>query len=151
MTDAAKILKGFRNHRKLGEANDIAKYLSEQNDRPVYVNAQETKTITTSDGRVRNTFEGYYLSLTAGDQTVISHVPEGWVEPEPENTGRLAKEQREFIAESAKAALADLVETLTEALGNDHDEQVRSMLATWARRIPGEAWDNRLGEGPEAA
>jgi len=140
MTEAARILKGYRNHRKLGEARDIAIMLSETHQRPVHINQQETKTITTSDGRVRNTFAGYYLSLTAGEQTVESAIPEGYVEPEVEDTGRLAKEARDEIASVAKYALAEAADSLVEALGVEHEEQVKSMLATWARRIPGGAW-----------
>ena len=162
MTDAAKILKGYRNHRRLDDvfdaegnlveagASSTAQSLCEEHERPVYVNEQTSKTITTSDGRVRTTFAGFYLSLSKGSQTIEDHIPEGYVAPEPEETGRLAKEQRDAVAQAAKTALADVAEALIEEYGADHDEQVRSMLATWARRIPGEAWDNRLGEGPEA-
>jgi hypothetical protein len=144
MTDAAKILKGYRNHRKLGEARDIALMLSLEHQRPIHINEQTPKHITTSDGRDRTTFAGWYLSLTKGEQTIESAIPEGWVEPEVDETGRLAKEAREEIASVAKSALADAADALVEALGEEHEDQVRTMLATWARRIPGEAWDDRL-------
>ena len=140
MTDAAKILKGYRNHRKLGEARDIAEYLSDLHARPVHINEQTPKTITTTDGRVRTTFAGWYLSLTAGEQTIETFAPEGWVAPEPDETGRLAKEQREHVASKAKEALEALAAEMAEELGEDHAQQVETMVATWARRIPGEGW-----------
>ena len=156
MTEAARVLKGHRNHRSLtdlfdGEGNvvtkgaqTVANELSEAEGIPIHLNEQDAKVITTSDGRVRKTFQGFYLSLSKGPNTIYSVIPEGWVEPEPEETGRLAKEERETIAFEAKAALADLAERLVEEMGEDHEAQVLSMLATWARRIPGEAWDTRL-------
>ena len=155
-TEAARILKGHRNHRNQADlfdaegnvvlegADSTAEALMIEHERPIYVNRQSTKTITTSDGRVRKTFDGFYLSLTSGEQTVKAFTPEGWVEPEPEETGKMAKEQRESIALAAKVALADLVASLTEDTDEDVTERIAQMVAAWARRIPGEGWDERL-------
>ena len=163
MTEAARILKGYRNHRNLEDLYDsegevivkgaktVATELSEAEGIPIHVNEQTAKTITTSDGRVRKTFQGFYLSLSKGEQTIFSAIPEGYVEPEVEDTGRIAKETRERIALVAKQALADAVDDLIAELGEDHDERVRGMVAAWAKRIPGEGWDLRLGPDPSEA
>jgi hypothetical protein len=157
MNEAAKRLKGHRNHRHLddlfdGEGNVVqqgarttAIELMEQYGEPVYINRQTSKVIETSDGRIRTTFDGYYLAFSRTDHTIEMHAPEGWVEPEPDLTGSIARERREAFAAKAKQALADVME-MAASDDPDSEDAYRSMAATWAKRIPGEAWDERLGE-----
>lgn len=157
MNVAAQRLKGHRNHRSLTDlfdaegtivqpgARSVAKDLMEEHGVPVFIQKQDAKSITTSDGRERTTFEGFYLAFNETENTIESVKPEGWVDEEPESISKLAREQRAAMAEVAKAALADAMEQyLTE--DDDANEKVRLTFAVWARRIPGDAWDERLGE-----
>jgi hypothetical protein len=158
MNQAARRLKGHRNHRDLAPlgspgqngyqpgARLAAEELSAEHGVPVFIQRQEPKHLTTSDGRKRTTFDGFYLAFSRTDQTIEAIIPEGYVEPETEDNGRLTKVEREQVAASAVRALADAMDAATEYLGADHADQVRAMLAAWARRVPGAEWDSRLGE-----
>ena len=158
MNVAAQRLKGYRNHRHLddlydGEGNVVekgarstAQDLMERYEVPVFIQRQTSKAITTSDGRKRTTFDGYYLAFSETDQTIETVAPEGWVPPEPDQSGRIAREQREEAAQAAKTALADAMEGFLTEDDEDANEKVRTTFAAWARRIPGEGWDDRLGD-----
>ena len=157
MNVAARRLKGHRNHRDLeplgtpGQngyqpgARLAAEELSAEYGIPVFIQRQEPKKLTTSDGRKRTTFDGFYLAFTRTKQTIDAIIPEGWTEPEPEDGGRLSQAERQMVAASAVRSLADAMVAATEYLGADHADQVRAMLAAWARRVPGAEWDTRLG------
>jgi hypothetical protein len=69
-------------------------------------------------------------------------------------TTKLTRQQREALADVVMTHLGNLVEMVNdehgpysyvaELWGTDPDV-IRAQLATWARRIPGDAWDTRLG------
>jgi hypothetical protein len=71
-------------------------------------------------------------------------------------TIKLTRQQREQLAAYVITEFGQMVEriALADEMGGyvpdevaalDHDA-VRAQLASWARRIPGEAWDVRLGD-----
>lgn len=156
MNIAAQRLAGHRNHRSLTDlfdaegvvvqegARTTAIALMEKYEVPVFIQKQTSKSITTSDGRKRTTFDGFYLAFSETDNTIESVKPEGWVDAEPESTGKLAREQREEMALAAKVALADLMESLLVEDDEETNAKVRTTFAAWARRIPGDATDERL-------
>jgi len=156
MNVAAQRLKGHRNHRSLTDlfdaegnvvekgARTTAQELMEQYEVPVFVQRQNAKSITTSDGRERTTFDGYYLAFSETDNTIESVKPDGWTDEEPESTGKLAREQREEMALAAKVALADLMESLLVEDEEETNAKIRTTFAAWAKRIPGDATDVRL-------
>jgi len=68
----------------------------------------------------------------------------------PSSTNRITREQREALAQLVLAQVGNLVEFWSEyterdpALADLDALTARDQLATWMRRLPGEAWDIRL-------
>lgn len=62
---------------------------------------------------------------------------------------KLTRKQRDLLAAAAIRQLGNLAEFTSEfapeLAGVDY-RLVSAQLATWARRLPGDAWDLRLGD-----
>ena len=68
----------------------------------------------------------------------------------------LTRTQQRTLAALVIDALANLAEYPPDCLtagecDDAHPEAIRAQLATWARRLPGDAWDIRLDEQEERA
>ncbi len=59
----------------------------------------------------------------------------------------LSRYQQHLLAADATAALADVAERahMYPSLAEVPARDIRAQLARWARLLPGDAWDDRLG------